>query len=220
VDERVTRSGGVDQAARLGELLGMHHAFGSFMEYQGGRYGLAILSRCPITAAEPVRLADGNEPRVALVVTIALPDGAAIRVIDVHFDWVADDAFRFTQAGQVALLLDTLRAPYVLAGDFNDQPRSRTLQLFRERAVEAVKTDDDRLTFSAMEPRREIDFVFVGPERAWRNASARVITEPIASDHRPVVAEATLVEGSGSPAACGRGAGAGASVEGDNGEES
>jgi endonuclease/exonuclease/phosphatase family metal-dependent hydrolase len=218
VDERVTRSGVEDQAARLGELLGMHHAFGSFMEYQGGRYGLAILSRCPIAAAEPVRLTDGNEPRVALVVTVAPPGGTAIRVIDVHFDWVADDAFRFAQATQVALLLDTMRTPYVLAGDFNDQPGSRTLRLFRERAVEAVKADDDRLTFSATEPRREIDFVFVGPDRSWRNASARVITEPIASDHRPVVAEATLAGGSGSPAACRRGAGA--SVEGDNGEES
>jgi hypothetical protein len=71
-----------------------------------------------------------------------------------------------------------------------------------------------------MEPRREIDFVFVGPERSWRNASARVITEPIASDHRPVVAEATLVGGSGGPAACRQGARAGASVEGDNGEDS
>jgi hypothetical protein len=45
VDERATRSGGVPQAVRLGELLGMHHAFGRFMDYQGGAYGLAILSR-------------------------------------------------------------------------------------------------------------------------------------------------------------------------------
>ncbi|HEX2167371.1 MAG TPA: endonuclease/exonuclease/phosphatase family protein, partial [Longimicrobiales bacterium] len=65
VDERVERSGGVDQAARLGELLGMHHAFGSFMDYQGGRYGMAILSRCAIRSVDPVRLTEGNEPRIA-----------------------------------------------------------------------------------------------------------------------------------------------------------
>src|SRR5690606_41483172 len=45
VDQGVARSGGEDQAARLGELLGMHHAFGAFMDYQGGHYGMAILSQ-------------------------------------------------------------------------------------------------------------------------------------------------------------------------------
>src|SRR5690606_29082486 len=63
VDERVQRTGGVDQAATLGELLGMNHAFGGFMEYQGGNYGMAILTHCEIRRIEPVRRPDGNEPR-------------------------------------------------------------------------------------------------------------------------------------------------------------
>lgn len=37
VDERVKRSGGVDQAQQLGEALGMQARFTSFMDYQGGR---------------------------------------------------------------------------------------------------------------------------------------------------------------------------------------
>ncbi|HUG27420.1 MAG TPA: endonuclease/exonuclease/phosphatase family protein, partial [Gemmatimonadales bacterium] len=59
VDNRVTRSGGEDQAAVLGGLLGMEHAFGSFMDYQGGQYGMAILSRHPIVRVDPVRLPEG-----------------------------------------------------------------------------------------------------------------------------------------------------------------
>src|SRR5687768_6315860 len=43
VDEKTARSNGVDQAARLGELTGMHAIFGKAMDYQGGAYGLAIL---------------------------------------------------------------------------------------------------------------------------------------------------------------------------------
>jgi len=48
VDQNVRRSGGIDQANALGKQLEMHSAFGSFMDYQGGRYGLAILSKYPI----------------------------------------------------------------------------------------------------------------------------------------------------------------------------
>src|SRR5690606_16137530 len=59
VDSSVQRSGGVDQAAVLGEMLGMDHAFGAFMPYEGGRYGMAILSKFPIVRSESVRLPEG-----------------------------------------------------------------------------------------------------------------------------------------------------------------
>jgi endonuclease/exonuclease/phosphatase family metal-dependent hydrolase len=192
VDEGVERSGGQDQAARLGELLGMHHAFGSFMDYQGGRYGMAILSRCPISSSDPVRLTEGNEPRIALVAEIVQPDGSLLSVVNVHFDWVGDDGFRFAQAVEVAHLVGGLNGPWILAGDFNDQPGSRTLDLFHERAREAAKPRGDRLTFSSTEPRREIDFVFVSPEHGWRIGPVEVVDEAMASDHMPVVADLML----------------------------
>lgn len=195
VDERVERSGGVDQAARLGELLGMYHAFGSFMDYQGGRYGLAILSRRPLRGVRTLRLSDGNEPRVALAVEARLPDSSDVVVLSVHFDWVAADSFRFRQAGEVARFLDSLPGPYILMGDFNDEPGSRTLALFRTRAVEARKADGARLTFSAADPSREIDFIFAAPAERWEPGMARVVEEAVASDHRPVFARLRLRAG-------------------------
>jgi endonuclease/exonuclease/phosphatase family metal-dependent hydrolase len=166
----------------------MHHAFGSFMDYQGGRYGMAILSRCTIRRIEPVRLTEGNEPRVALAVEIMQPDSSVMTVVNVHFDWVGDDGFRFAQAREVAEYLDGLAGPYILAGDFNDLPGSRTLDLFQQRAREAVKPRDRRLTFSSTDPRKEIDFVFVSPSHSWNIASVDVVNETVASDHLPVVA--------------------------------
>ena len=44
VDKAVSRSGGIDTAQHLGQLLGMTHHFAKFMDYQGGEYGLAGLS--------------------------------------------------------------------------------------------------------------------------------------------------------------------------------
>ncbi|MGH7447943.1 MAG: endonuclease/exonuclease/phosphatase family protein [Longimicrobiales bacterium] len=192
VDNRVERSGRLDEAARLGELLGMHHAFGSFMEYQGGQYGLAVLSRCRMRRVTPLRLTEGNEPRVALAVEIEQPDGSALAIVNVHFDWVRNDSFRFTQATEVAAFLDTLTAPYILAGDFNDEPGSRTLELFQVRAREARKPRDARLTFSSTDPAKEIDFIFAAPADAWSAGMVAVVPETIASDHLPVFAELVL----------------------------
>jgi endonuclease/exonuclease/phosphatase family metal-dependent hydrolase len=192
VDNRVTRSGGEDQAAVLGGLLGMEHAFGAFMDYQGGQYGMAILSRYPIVRVDPVRLPEGNEPRIALAVELALPGGARVMVVNVHFDWVGDDGFRFAQAEHLAAYLDALTLPYLLVGDFNDEPPSRTLGVFRTRAVEVAKPGGAGFTFPAAEPEREIDYLFAGPGAAWAVGAGEVVPEREASDHRPVLGMVTL----------------------------
>ena len=192
VDRLAERSGKVDEARALGETLGLNHAFGKFMDFQGGGYGLGVLSRFPITRSQELRLLEGNEPRVALAVDVRLPDGRDLTIVNVHFDWVRDDGFRFAQAQQVAEFLDALTHPYVLLGDFNDEPGSRTLGLFTTRAAEAAKPPDNRLTFSSTEPAKEIDFIFMAPRDAWTVSEVRVIDEKMASDHRPLLGVLSL----------------------------
>ena len=186
VDRGVARSGGVNQADSLAALLGMRAAFGSFFDYQGGQYGMAILSRFPVARVTPIRLPDGNEPRIALHVEVVLPGGDTVSVYNVHFDWVANDTLRLAQARTLAAVLDTVSRPYILLGDFNDEPASRTLALFQARALNATKPADDHFTFSSTSPVKEIDFVFTAPAAAWEVQQVRVVHEPVASDHRPV----------------------------------
>ncbi len=47
VDRKTNRSSGVDQAAVLAELTGLHHAFDRAIDFDSAQYGLAILSRLP-----------------------------------------------------------------------------------------------------------------------------------------------------------------------------
>jgi endonuclease/exonuclease/phosphatase family metal-dependent hydrolase len=195
VDDRAERSGGVPQAQELGRLLDMQWAFGKFMDFQGGGYGMATLSRHPILRQEDLRLPEGNEPRVALLTEIQLPGGERVLVVNIHFDWVRDDDFRFAQASYLARYLDDVEIPWILVGDLNDQPGSRTWELFHSLALEARKPEGDRSTFSSTDPRREIDFVFVAPAARWEVGRVEVIHEPLASDHRPVVAELRLLPG-------------------------
>ncbi len=186
VDNRASRSGSVDQARLLGERLKMESAFGSFMDFQGGQYGLAILSRFPISQTEEIRLPDGNEPRVALAATVTLPDGQSLVVVNVHFDWVEDDGFRFAQAQVVADYLAKLKTPYLLLGDFNDQPGSRTLELLSANVTLAKKPSDDRMTHSSIQPNIEIDFIMGYPKHRWQSAFCKVMNGRVTSDHRPV----------------------------------
>jgi endonuclease/exonuclease/phosphatase family metal-dependent hydrolase len=199
VDDRAERSGSVAQAQELGRLLGMHWAYGKFMDFQGGGYGMGTLSRHPILRQEEVRLPDGNEPRVALVTEIEVPGGQPVLVVNIHFDWVGDDGFRFAQASHLADFLDGVEIPWILVGDLNDQPGSRTWELFHARTVEARKPEEDRLTFSSTDPRREIDFIFAAPAERWEVRRVEVIHEPTASDHRPVLAELRLLPGPDRP---------------------
>jgi endonuclease/exonuclease/phosphatase family metal-dependent hydrolase len=208
VDQGVDRSDGTNQVVELAALMadeaghGFHAAFGAFMDLGGGRYGMGMLSRYPIVRTWSVPLPVGNEPRVALAAEIRLPDGGLLTVVNVHFDWVEDDRHRFAQAEALAAALGSLETPFLLLGDFNDQPGSRTIELFRAVAREVPKAGEGmaRRTFSSTEPTIEIDYLFVSPPGAnggWRaRRPAEVIDERIASDHRPVVAELEWIAGS------------------------
>lgn len=184
IDNQVARSGSVDQAATLGELTGMHAAFGKFFDYQGGEYGMAILSRTPILASENRRLPDGAEPRSSLVATVRpRASGPEILVACVHFYATASE--RLAQAEKLLETLAEEQRPIIIAGDFNSQPGSPVLQLFAS-AWTIPDKGEDRYTFSAQRPRREIDFILFRPRQAFEVGQIVVLDEPVVSDHRPV----------------------------------
>ena len=141
-----------------------------------------------------VPLPDGNEPRVAVVAKVKWQQTTPIAVINIHLDWVNDDKFRYAQAQALREYLDLLKVPYLLMGDFNDRPGSRTLKLLSNGALEAKKPAEDHFTYSSTEPSVEIDFIIGYPAAKWRFENVKVLDDPLTSDHRPVYAEAWLVD--------------------------
>ena len=63
---------------------------------------------------------------------------------------------------------------------------------FEQVGRNAIKPEDDAATFPADQPTIEIDYIITGPPSAWMPASAIVIPESRASDHRPVITELLL----------------------------
>jgi endonuclease/exonuclease/phosphatase family metal-dependent hydrolase len=190
VDSAVQRTAGVDQARRLAELTGMQAVFGSFMGYQGGQYGMAILSRHPIVEFTNHRLPDGEEPRTALAAVVQLRDAnLEFVIVGIHFYRTAEE--RLAQARRVVEIFQEEHRPVILSGDFNSAPDSHVLRLLQQSWAVAGK-GLERLTFPADTPDREIDFIMYRPAAQFSVARSLVVDEPLASDHRPVLVELIL----------------------------
>ena len=196
VDRGTERSGNVDQVAELERLTGMHGAFGKSLDFQGGDYGIAALSRWPIERTEVVPLPTDPpvdrgggvfEPRVALHLVVSTPTGP-LHVIGTHLGAEGVSTFRDQEARD---LLAHVRArvapdaPVIIGGDFNSLPNSGVhagfSQHFRDTWEECG--DGEGHTFPADSAVRRIDYIFV---RGLRCTAAKV-PETLASDHRPLV---------------------------------
>ncbi|NNE69436.1 MAG: hypothetical protein HKN29_03620 [Rhodothermales bacterium] len=213
VDSVVARTGGVDQAKVLGELTGLAPVFGRFMPYQGGAYGMALLSALPLAHSANLRLPDGDEPRTAVSAQVLTPGGRLLRFTGIHFYRTEEE--RVAQASRLEELLTAdpsaaARAgagagagagingfnpidpiPEILAGDFNSEPGGAVMTFLGERWTVLPK-GDDRFTFSSFDPVKEIDFVLIRPEGAFEVLRHSLLDEPVMSDHRPLVADLVL----------------------------
>lgn len=186
IDSGTERTDGVNQAARLGELLGMQAFFGDFMPYQGGEYGMAVLSRLPVAGVINHRLPDGDEPRSGLEVEVRVgPEGRRVSVVGIHFYRTPEE--RLAQADSLSTLLDQREHPVVLAGDFNSRRGDRILRRLQANDWFVVDKDGPSETFPADDPAREIDFVMLRPVESFEVVEHRVIEEPVASDHVPLL---------------------------------
>jgi endonuclease/exonuclease/phosphatase family metal-dependent hydrolase len=187
VDSAVERTSGVDQTTVLGELTGMHSVFGTFFDYQGGRYGMALLSKYPFISYTNHLLPKGVEHRAALAGTIRVGgDGPEVIVVGIHLVWTGEE--RYTQARRLIEIFREERKPVILAGDFNSRPESDVMALLSE-SWHIPDKGDDHFTFPSDTPDREIDFIIYRPEDRFEVVEHRVIDEPVASDHRPLLLE-------------------------------
>jgi len=185
IDRQVERTGGVDQAQVYGEFTGLNPIFGDFMPYQGGHYGMALLSRHPVLEWENVRLPPGAEPRSTLAARIQIPgSGQEIWVGGIHFYRTREE--RLAQARTTLDFFRGVREPVFLVGDFNSQPGGAVLTALEE-AWNRPEKEGAPFTFPADEPEREIDFILIRPQERVRVLEYRVLDEPVASDHRPVL---------------------------------
>ncbi len=185
IDVKTTRASGVDQAAELARLTKMHYAFGKFMDFRGGEYGQMVLSKYPILFQENLKLPEGPEPRAAMTVKVKLPEWKEIYFVGNHLYATAEQ--RLAQARVLVKRFAKTKEPVILAGDFNSLPASPPMRLLKESGWLDPTLDEDNPTFPSQDPRKEIDYVLYRPGELFELKESKVIEEPVASDHCPVL---------------------------------
>ncbi|MBK8179413.1 MAG: endonuclease/exonuclease/phosphatase family protein [Planctomycetes bacterium] len=185
IDRGCRRTGAVDQMQVLGAITQQRPAFASFMDYQGGEYGLGMLTGLPAFEPLALRLPDGDEPRAALLWEVEV-EGERLLCVNVHFNWVEDDGARFAQATALLAVLATRGGACIVAGDFNDRPGSRTLAAFQ--AAGFRHADPHGPTWNAREPSKDIDHVLIrsGAGLALESLGGAILDGDLLSDHRAV----------------------------------
>ncbi|MEW5851957.1 MAG: endonuclease/exonuclease/phosphatase family protein [Myxococcota bacterium] len=191
VDLRTLRSGVVDQPEALAKALGMKARFAAAMPYEGGEYGIALLSREELTDVEVLRLPRQlqEEPRIAMRAQTVIR-GMPVTVINTHLaaDWRVKDPPRLRR-DQAHALRDWVRSPglpTLLLGDFNCEPGSEPLGAL---GAVATRLSGDHKTHPTPEPTRAIDHVWhvkgAGEVRVLGSRAAM----SSASDHLPLVVD-------------------------------
>ena len=191
VDRGVKRTEGKDEIAELAKLTRMDFSFAHNLDYQGGQYGVAILSRFLIQERDHQKFENKRESerRGMLRVEVEV-ENRKINFVTTHLDYQYEDG-RLFETEQLLQALTGVSGPLIVAGDFNDEPGGTAYKLMRTQFDDgwlSSRAKSNGLTFPANKPVKRIDYIFsrltdrIRVKKAW-------IVETLASDHLPVMAE-------------------------------
>lgn len=188
VDSVCNRSGKVDQMKFLADATGMYYAYTRHFAFDGGSYGIGILSKFPLSDIRDHRIiltSDGKSDAAtrALLTAKILSGNREIVFATVHMDY-RDSNSRFAQSQELVKLLGNMQSPVILTGDFNAEPGTREIL-----NLETILTDtgkDADLSFSAIKPVKKIDFVMVSKQHLAK-AKRSEVYPVLFSDHLPVM---------------------------------
>jgi len=198
------RTGGVDQAHRLAQRLGMAFHFNAAFRVEEELYGDAILTTLPerLVKAGPIpthprfsRL----EPRGALWISVSVA-GGELQVINTHLGLVPREQRRQAAALAGDDWLGGAARPLILVGDMNATARAGAYRTFANRLVEsrrAARLSRSAPTFPSTFPVLAIDHVFVSEGVVVE--AVRTPLDPLsrlASDHLPLVVDFSLTPAS------------------------
>jgi endonuclease/exonuclease/phosphatase family metal-dependent hydrolase len=207
VDRGVERTQRIDEIVELAKLTRMDYAFAFNLKYQGGQYGVAILSRHRILATDHRLYKNLREAeRRGFIRAEVIFHGQKLNFVTTHLDYQYEDG-RVFETEQLLAGLKDVTGPLIVVGDFNEEPTGQAYRLIKTHFIDTwtqllygswldgskVRTQQpsQRLTYPADKPAKRIDYIFtrqsdrIRTKRAW-------IVETLASDHLPMVAELEL----------------------------
>jgi len=191
VDRGVKRTQQIDEMVELAKLTRMEYAFAYNLDYQGGHYGVAVLSRFPIMAIDHRRYGNTREKERRGLIRVELKvNNRIVHFVTTHLDYQYEDG-RVYETRQLLQALDGIKGPLIVVGDFNDLPGSETHRMMTEKFRDAWTesgASSEGLSYPADKPAKRIDYIFYRASDPVRGRRAWTINT-LASDHLPVAAD-------------------------------
>lgn len=188
VDSVCNRSGKVDQMKFLAENTGMYYTYARHFAYDGGSYGVGILSKFPLMNVKDHRIiltSNGTSDaatRALLTANILLGKREVI-FATVHMDY-RDSNSRFAQSQDLVRILGNISLPVILTGDLNAEPGTK--EIVNIQTIFSDTGNNTDLSFPAIKPVKKIDFVMVSKANLKRIKKVEV-SPVLFSDHLPVM---------------------------------
>ena len=179
LDSMTTRSNQTYVLAEVAERTQMHANYAPAISFQGGKYGIGILSKEQPLSIRTFPLPGREEKRILLIAEFKNYFFACT-----HLSLTEED--RLASLDIIKNSASTSNKPFFLAGDLNDTPESPFIQNLQKDFQ--VLTNTKKPTYPAPEPKETIDYIaaWKGNTDNFANLSAQVVEEPLASDHRPI----------------------------------
>ncbi|MCF8452619.1 MAG: endonuclease/exonuclease/phosphatase family protein, partial [Pedobacter sp.] len=161
VDSVCIRSGKVDQMKFLAEQTGMYYAYARHFAFDGGSYGLGVLSRYPLIDIKDLRisLSSTGKPDTRSLLKADFKKGKTrYTFATVHMDY-RDSRSRQVQSEEIVKKFSGYENPVILTGDFNARLGTKEIII-----LEGAFTDVSKLsgpTYPAVKPLNKIDYIMV-----------------------------------------------------------
>jgi endonuclease/exonuclease/phosphatase family metal-dependent hydrolase len=185
VENGTTRSFGINQAKELSQKSGLrYYLFFKAIDFAGGDYGIAIISRFPADSSKSIHLyaQEGGEQRVMGLIYTSIPGFGKLCIATTHFD--LPNKIRTVQVTQADSILKAESMPVIFGGDLNAQPDSPEMKILFDNYLTSGLPH--KFTFPNKNPDRTIDYLFTGKKSGFKIKDYRVIENIDSSDHLPL----------------------------------
>ena len=187
VDSMTNRSGQKYVLGEIAERTQMHGYFAPAIDYDGGKYGIGLLTKQLPLRLQTLPLPGREEAR-----TLILAEFADYIYCCTHMSLTEEDRMKSLELGKA--FTSPSPKPLFLAGDMNAEPESGFIKELQKDFQ--ILSNPKQHTFPAPDPKETIDYIATLKQNAKGFAviSAKVINEPMASDHRPILVELRTAE--------------------------
>ena len=187
VDSMTNRSGQKYVLGEIAERTQMHDYFAPAIDYDGGKYGIGLLTKQVPLRLQTLPLPGREEAR-----TLILAEFADYIYCCTHMSLTEEDRMKSLEL--VKAFTSSSTKPLFLAGDMNAEPESGFIKKLQKDFQ--ILSNPKQHTFPAPDPKETIDYIATLKQNAKGFAviSAKVINQPMASDHRPILVELRTAE--------------------------